>query len=990
MLRPSSTTSSFSQISQRNSGAMKQRRFEEGLNRAIAQNEIFEIDSFYPMYTFPLMCEELGRRGWKQKLSLDDVPKKTSQVDVAELKHAAGILKNVSPNFIWTWIDFNKDKYKNFPYYNRLISRHHDANFTLKTGLATIYQRIHWFDFSTNDAYVLPRCYPYSDADELEAFSQDYRLTVCLSFLYELSRRPNLADMFSMTGKQTTDCVKFALDKVRVSIDKKQHIDIDKDYAPFSHPQTYRNYRYNYHDILVDNEKMRIDDHLTPFEYIQKIKCTVLEAQKYFPYLNYDGFHNIWIVKPASWDCGTGIKLFDDEDKIKEYIRAQQQDVDWVIQKYIERPLLIYNTKFDFRQYFLITMDDQYINLWFYKSSYFRFSGHEYNLEELDEKIHLTNHAVQVKQANGPRSPNLPEYNAWTLEDFLSYLNHIGQFSMWKSRIYPGMVQCIMTVVHATIDETIYWKNNFQLFGADFMITDSYLPILIEINPGPHLTLTNPATQIVNTNIVKDLLRGKYLYMILVLLFYDLHIPFTVIIDYPKDPKCSTGDFEQVWQISKTPSYENSTLRLQIEPCKRNIDPKNSPAMDILKQYDENKDDKLPFQLENIVPAIEQEHHDHVIIAQSLNIDPADIDINPLSKAKTISKPENELLILKRSSSTLLPTPANRVLEIPKTSITSNLSNESNKQRGSTELRRISVPARQSYTATKSNNIEKKRSILKISTDESRSSKDSTKRVNFSIVSMAPIPSSQQKFANAQNNYMGLKEASKLSGPVVANAKSIKTNGNKLFSYTSGPSNPKSKPKRSSSDSITKVMKTPRNSQQSLAGMGIQQKAPISKQLEYKKHIDDLNKLMAVRAVPTAKPKRKPAKLPDNYFFMQNKNQAYTMPSVTGSTAISIRRSNKGAPQNLSSILTTNRNLLLSKMAIEPTDKKHPLSKTQVTMNRRTNEYIENLLRETKNISNNTITRKTDNSRNSESIFKGSNQLPFSVPLDKLRPNRKY
>lgn len=65
----------------------------------------------------------------------------------------------------------------------------------------------------------------------------------------------------------------------------------------------------------------------------------------------------------------------------------------FVIQKYIERPLLISGRKFDIRQWVLVTHD---LNCYFFKEAYVRTSANDFTLDNIDKRfVHLTNNAVQ-------------------------------------------------------------------------------------------------------------------------------------------------------------------------------------------------------------------------------------------------------------------------------------------------------------------------------------------------------------------------------------------------------------------------------------------------------------------------------------------------------------------------------------------------------------------------------------------------------------------
>jgi len=62
---------------------------------------------------------------------------------------------------------------------------------------------------------------------------------------------------------------------------------------------------------------------------------------------------------------------------------------DWVVQKYIERPLLLNGRKFDIRIWVIVTED---LKIYFYKQGYLRTSSGTFDLTDKNNFVHLTNH----------------------------------------------------------------------------------------------------------------------------------------------------------------------------------------------------------------------------------------------------------------------------------------------------------------------------------------------------------------------------------------------------------------------------------------------------------------------------------------------------------------------------------------------------------------------------------------------------------------------
>jgi len=187
-----------------------------------------------------------------------------------------------------------------------------------------------------------------------------------------------------------------------------------------------------------------------------------------------------------------GIRLFDSLDEVEKRVDSKEQT--WVVQKYIEHPLLVHRRKFDMRSYCLVSQDPAggALRGYFYREAYLRTTSAEYTTKTLDRMVHLNNDAVQKK---GEDYGKFESANKLSLDDFQRYIkehNPKDNISV-KDHIVPQLRSLMADALKSVAARLNPRKLDhcFEVYGFDFMVDVNFRVWLIEVNTNPCLELSN-------------------------------------------------------------------------------------------------------------------------------------------------------------------------------------------------------------------------------------------------------------------------------------------------------------------------------------------------------------------------------------------------------------------------------------------------------------------------------------------------------------------
>ncbi|GJQ82797.1 hypothetical protein Trydic_g13500 [Trypoxylus dichotomus] len=426
----------------------------------------------------------------------------------------------------------------------KLMNRFARSLFTSKEGLCLLLQQMYWHLEPGVAQVNFPRCYVLGFPDHFNNFVDDFRLTACIGMLKHFIDKMDTVDAYaiqSIDGKIPYTALQFAINRIDEYIACRKHLDIDKD-LPKVWDHEWDQFLTHFYRSVHQNEQY-IETKEWSLNVLQAAaKVTLMEVAKFWPQYHLDGMKNIWIMKPGNKCRGRGIQLVRN---IEDVAKVMNLKLKYVVQKYIEKPLTIYQTKFDIRQWFMVT-SVQPLNIWMYKQCYLRFSSQIFNLDNFHESLHLTNHAVQCKYANMiERDKALPDENMWSCHTFQTYLKQIGHDNKWDDVIIPGMRQSLIGCMLACQETMDRRPNTYELYGADFILAEDFTPWLLEINSSPDLSPSTSVTAKMCPQVLEDLIK--------------------VTVDRRKDPKADTGLFEMIYKqnLPRAPAYLGMSLSVR-------------------------------------------------------------------------------------------------------------------------------------------------------------------------------------------------------------------------------------------------------------------------------------------------------------------------------------------------------------------------------------------------------------------------------------------
>ncbi|XP_050388652.2 tubulin monoglutamylase TTLL4 [Patella vulgata] len=214
-----------------------------------------------------------------------------------------------------------------------------------------------------------------------------------------------------------------------------------------------------------------------------------------------------WIIKPPASARGIGIKVIHKWNQI-----PRRRPV--IVQRYLSRPYLINDSKFDMRIYVYVSCYDP-LRIYIYEDGLARFASCKYSssMKSLNNKyMHLTNYSINKRNSDyqSNTDDSVCQGHKWSLKSLWSYMKKqgINTTAIWdtiKDLVIKTII-CADSSINSMIKSNVKSRYSVhELFGFDVMLDEALKPWIIEVNISPSLHSNSQLDVNIKGQMIKDL-----------------------------------------------------------------------------------------------------------------------------------------------------------------------------------------------------------------------------------------------------------------------------------------------------------------------------------------------------------------------------------------------------------------------------------------------------------------------------------------------------
>ena len=262
----------------------------------------------------------------------------------------------------------------------------------------------------------------------------------------------------------------------------------------------------------------------------------------------------LWIVKPVNLSRGRGIHLLRGESEFRSlYKKSTQLNLpQYLISRYIDKPHLLNNKKYDLRLYVLVASFTP-LRIYLYNNGLVRFATEDYQKGDLDNVyIHLTNYSINKNNLKYKSNNNIKKQqceifpreetegteaegglegelfnieegeeneddniadddcNKWSLIEYRNHFKKLGKNNIME--MIWSQIEAIVTKTIISVSKEFYKNifpskinNEFELYGFDILIDENFRAWIMEVNVNPSLHCTSPLDLSIKTDLISDI-----------------------------------------------------------------------------------------------------------------------------------------------------------------------------------------------------------------------------------------------------------------------------------------------------------------------------------------------------------------------------------------------------------------------------------------------------------------------------------------------------